>query len=155
MLCNNRHYHCPLQHRLSLIEGPPGTGKTHLLGWILVALILHAQEQGRPLRIAVSALTHQAIDQVLKQSGRARQTTRLSKLSRPMLQIGTVGFDRAYGVEPLADVETLAEFPYAILGAARDLASISFLKVSKGLSRRYLIGLCLMRHLKCSFPRPC
>ncbi|WP_300462353.1 DEAD/DEAH box helicase [Desulfobacula sp.] len=56
----------PFQYRTSMIQGPPGTGKTHLLGWILIALILQAYEAKRPLRIGVSALTHQAIDTVLK-----------------------------------------------------------------------------------------
>ncbi|MCU7837611.1 MAG: DEAD/DEAH box helicase [gamma proteobacterium symbiont of Taylorina sp.] len=55
----------PFSSNLSLIEGPPGTGKTHLLGWMLIALFLQAQSQGKPLRIVVSALTHQAIDHVL------------------------------------------------------------------------------------------
>ncbi len=55
----------PFRSRLGLIEGPPGTGKTHLLAWMLIALILEAAEAGRPLRLAVSALTHQAIDNVL------------------------------------------------------------------------------------------
>ncbi|NIA19426.1 MAG: AAA family ATPase, partial [Xanthomonadaceae bacterium] len=55
----------PFHSALSLISGPPGTGKTHLLGWILIALIRHAQASGSRLRIAVSAVTHQAIDQVL------------------------------------------------------------------------------------------
>ncbi|CCK79841.1 AAA domain-containing protein [Desulfobacula toluolica] len=56
----------PFQYRTSLIQGPPGTGKTHLLGWILIVLILQAHEAKKPLRIGVSALTHQAIDTVLK-----------------------------------------------------------------------------------------
>ncbi|XOF34312.1 MAG: DEAD/DEAH box helicase [Candidatus Electrothrix sp. YB6] len=55
----------PFCHALSLIQGPPGTGKTNLLGWILIALVRHAQARDEPLRIAISALTHQAIDQVL------------------------------------------------------------------------------------------
>ena len=56
----------PFQYRTSIIQGPPGTGKTHLLGWMLIALIMQAHEEKRPLRIGVSALTHQAIDTVLK-----------------------------------------------------------------------------------------
>ncbi|MFK5951569.1 MAG: DEAD/DEAH box helicase [Desulfobacterium sp.] len=56
----------PFTYNTSMIQGPPGTGKTHLLGWILIALILQAHDAGKPLRIGVSALTHQAIDSVLK-----------------------------------------------------------------------------------------
>jgi replicative superfamily II helicase len=55
----------PFRSRLGLIEGPPGTGKTHLLACLLIALILDAAHTGRPLRLVVSALTHQAIDNVL------------------------------------------------------------------------------------------
>ncbi|WP_462270842.1 DEAD/DEAH box helicase, partial [Desulfobacter sp.] len=56
----------PFQYRTAMIQGPPGTGKTHLLGWIIIALIREAHEAGKPLRIGISALTHQAIDTVLK-----------------------------------------------------------------------------------------
>ncbi len=56
----------PFQYQTGLIQGPPGTGKTHLLGWIIISLILEAHNAGRPLLIGVSALTHQAIDTVLK-----------------------------------------------------------------------------------------
>jgi len=56
----------PFQYRTSMIQGPPGTGKTHLLGWILIGLILEAHATQQPLRIGVSALTHQAIDTILK-----------------------------------------------------------------------------------------
>ena len=56
----------PFQYRTAMIQGPPGTGKTHLLGWIIIALVLEAHEAGKPLRIGISALTHQAIDTVLQ-----------------------------------------------------------------------------------------
>ncbi len=106
----------PFKHRLSLIEGPPGTGKTHLLGWILIALILHAQEDGRPLRIAVSALTHQAIDQVLKKVCALVEQHGLQGFPAQCFKLGRWDLAEC-GVEPLEDVETLAESPYAIVGA--------------------------------------
>ncbi|NOX32933.1 MAG: Lhr-like helicase, partial [Deltaproteobacteria bacterium] len=37
-----------------------------MLGWILIALIMQAHDARRPIRIGVSALTHQAIDNALK-----------------------------------------------------------------------------------------
>ena len=55
----------PFHHRIAMIQGPPGTGKTHLLGWILISLVMQAFERGTSLRIGISALTHQAIDNVL------------------------------------------------------------------------------------------
>ncbi|SLM28913.1 DEAD/DEAH box helicase domain protein [Desulfamplus magnetovallimortis] len=55
----------PFHYKAVMIQGPPGTGKTHLLAWILISLIMCAFDRGIPLRIGVSALTHQAIDNVL------------------------------------------------------------------------------------------
>ncbi len=51
---------------LSLIWGPPGTGKTYMLGHLLLAYVLAAQQAGRPVRILVTAFTHYAINNVLK-----------------------------------------------------------------------------------------
>lgn len=51
---------------LSLIWGPPGTGKTYMLGHLLLAYILAARQSGRPVRILVTAFTHNAINNVLQ-----------------------------------------------------------------------------------------
>ena len=112
----------PFRHGLSLIEGPPGTGKTHLLGWILIALIQRAQESGVPLRIAVSALTHQAIDQVLKKVVELVERHGLRDFPGQCLKWGRWAGDEreAEGrvrVEQLVDVEYLAACSYPILGA--------------------------------------
>ncbi|MET0647290.1 MAG: AAA domain-containing protein [Pyrinomonadaceae bacterium] len=51
---------------LTLIWGPPGTGKTHTVAHILAAYALAAQLEGRPLRVLVTAFTHHAIVNVLR-----------------------------------------------------------------------------------------
>ena len=51
---------------LTLVWGPPGTGKTHTVAHIVLALALAAEAQNRPLRVLVSAQSHYAIANVLK-----------------------------------------------------------------------------------------
>ena len=53
---------------LTLIWGPPGTGKTHTVAHILVGYALAAREAGQPLRILVTASTHHAIVNVLRKT---------------------------------------------------------------------------------------
>jgi hypothetical protein len=50
---------------VSLIWGPPGTGKTYLLAWCLLGLAAAARREGRPLRVLVTAATHRATANVL------------------------------------------------------------------------------------------
>lgn len=54
-----------LDHRLTLVWGPPGTGKTTFLAKGLLALGRARAAAGRPTRILVSALTNAAIENVL------------------------------------------------------------------------------------------
>jgi hypothetical protein len=78
----------PFRRPLSLIEGPPGTGKTHLLAWTLIALIQEARALGIPRRIVVSALTHQAIDQVLRKVVALAGQHRLRDFPARCLKVG-------------------------------------------------------------------
>lgn len=50
---------------VSLVWGPPGTGKTYLLAWVLLGIAAAARRLGRPCRIGVAAATHRAIANVL------------------------------------------------------------------------------------------
>jgi superfamily I DNA and/or RNA helicase len=113
----------PFSHALSLILGPPGTGKTNLLGWILIALIRHAQANNEPLRIAVSALTHQAIDQVLTKVVKLVNQHTLPDFPGRCCKWGKWDgpeFDEnkdTMQVEPLEDPDQVMRSPHLILGA--------------------------------------
>ncbi len=101
---------------LALIEGPPGTGKTWLLAWIIIALLDQAHARKQPLRIAVTALTHNAVDTLLhrfqKHQGqmRGRRATPCFKWGRPARQLEE-------RVPSLDDPEFLKEQPRVVLGA--------------------------------------
>jgi superfamily II DNA/RNA helicase len=71
----------PFRENIALIEGPPGTGKTHLLVWTLIALVAHAHASGRPIKILVTAQTHQAIDQILKKVAITLSSTNVNQVS--------------------------------------------------------------------------
>lgn len=65
------------QQPLSLVWGPPGTGKTHTLAHMLVGYALAARRLGRPVRVLVSAFTHHAIDNVLRKVAELAERYRL------------------------------------------------------------------------------
>lgn len=50
---------------ISLVWGPPGTGKTYLLAWMLIGMAAAAQREGRVCRVLVTAATHRAVVNVL------------------------------------------------------------------------------------------
>lgn len=51
--------------RAGLVLGPPGTGKTHLLAWLIVGYVLARRRAGLPARVFVSAFTRNAIGNLL------------------------------------------------------------------------------------------
>eukprot|EP01132_Coremiostelium_polycephalum_P000785 gene785-976_t len=54
-----------LHHRMQLVRGPPGTGKTHFLALVVLIFMECYQRKGLPFSVAISALTHTAIDTLL------------------------------------------------------------------------------------------
>jgi DNA replication ATP-dependent helicase Dna2 len=68
-----RAWRAALDQRLTLIWGPPGTGKTYLLAWALMGVAAAARAEKRPCRILVTAATHRAITNVLSRASRELQ----------------------------------------------------------------------------------
>ncbi|MGK0290524.1 MAG: putative RecB family nuclease, partial [bacterium] len=111
----------PFQHKLSLIEGPPGTGKTHLLGWILIAMFIHAKETHQPLRIAVSALTHQAINGVLQKVVNLLNEHQLRDFPARCIKWGSnnqeeINSEELFQVEYSDHSKDLLNSPYVLVG---------------------------------------
>src|SRR3546814_5067871 len=48
-----------------LVLGPPGTGKTHLLSWLILGYIHARRAAGLPARVYVTAFTRNAIGNLL------------------------------------------------------------------------------------------
>src|SRR5262245_55418374 len=53
--------------RLSLLWGPPGTGKTTVLAGVILGWIEHAWRNSHPITIGVGASNYNAIDNVLRE----------------------------------------------------------------------------------------
>lgn len=55
-----------VDHKVTAVWGPPGTGKTHFLAALIVGFCRASARTNRPCRILVTAMTHAAIENVLK-----------------------------------------------------------------------------------------
>lgn len=79
------------ERAVTVIWGPPGTGKTYLLAWILIGMAASAKAAGRPLRVLVSAATHRAIANVVVRI--ARELRRGDPHSAPGTQHSALSVD--------------------------------------------------------------
>jgi superfamily II DNA/RNA helicase len=107
----------PFRERIGLIEGPPGTGKTHVLVWTLIALVAHAQSCNRPIKILVTAQTHRAIDQILKKVAKTLPAADVSSVSLwKYRRFEDLQFSKL-GIDQMQDAATLQQHASLILGA--------------------------------------
>lgn len=60
-------FHDAFSNRISLLWGPPGTGKTTVLAGTILGWIEHYAEEGLPLRVGVGSSNYNAIDNVLNE----------------------------------------------------------------------------------------
>ena len=135
----------PFREKIGLIEGPPGTGKTHLLVWTLIALVAHAKSLNRPIKILVTAQTHHAIDQILKKVAKTIPVANVSDVSLwkygrfDEAQFSKLGIGQMQGSEGF--MTTLALY----LGL-QDLGFINYWRIK--IFHNYLTGLFLMNRHK-------
>lgn len=59
-----------IERGLTLIWGPPGTGKTNTLAAMLHTMVAHAASQRQPLRILVTGPTYKAVEEVIHRTAK-------------------------------------------------------------------------------------
>merc|ERR1719440_192926 len=82
-------YRKMLHKRLLVVDGPPGSGKTHFSASALLRFLLRMRRPGSTTRVLVTAMTHAAIEnlldktvRIIKEEGdRAHQAHRHARLS--------------------------------------------------------------------------
>lgn len=107
----------PFREKIGLIEGPPGTGKTHLLVWTLMALAAHAKFFNRPIKILVTAQTHHAIDQILKKVAKTLPIANISSVCLRKYGRYDEGSFSKLGIGRMQGAEELNACSCLILGA--------------------------------------
>jgi DNA replication ATP-dependent helicase Dna2 len=127
---------------LTLIWGPPGTGKTHTVAHILASYALAAKAEGRPLRVLVTAFTHHAIVNVLRKLAELADAYGIGADTLSVIKL--VGSGNAADEELPARVERVAdesleghlqrETPCVVAGATV-WSAFKAMKKSGGVSR--------------------
>ncbi len=93
------------ERRAGLILGPPGTGKTHVLSWLIAGFRHTRIREGRPARVLVTAFTKNAIGNVLDAVA-ARQAAHAPGQTDPVYLGEPPASGLAAGVEVLGRGET-------------------------------------------------
>ncbi|MED3717990.1 AAA domain-containing protein [Geobacillus thermodenitrificans] len=104
-----------LRYTLTLVWGPPGTGKTHFIAAALRLLMAIYEKRGRRLAILISGFTHAAIENCLN---KIKELAPQGKVS--IAKLGAVQTENAKGIIELADGEVwewLDSGRHCVLGA--------------------------------------
>jgi len=107
-----------IESRLTLVWGPPGTGKTHFLANAVLSLVKARKEHGKRIRVGVAAFTHAAIENLLVKVQDSVEGFGLTA-ALPIYKlrsIHTPGGKRCLEVLPHDRVETVVGYPSLLLG---------------------------------------
>lgn len=100
-------------NRLTLVWGPPGTGKTYFIAKALLRLAWARGGAGLGLRVAVAAFTHAAIENLLREILDIGQRD----VSVPVYKLGHVVTPRGAGIELLEPSQVASSrAPLAVFG---------------------------------------
>jgi len=105
-----------LNHSLTLLWGPPGTGKTHFLAMEILILLESHRRAGRPLRVLVTGFTHAAIENCLFKLADLRARTGIAAEVAKLGEIQREGGGDLGEVEPEAGPAFLHAHPQCVLG---------------------------------------
>ncbi|WP_214083904.1 bifunctional RecB family nuclease/DEAD/DEAH box helicase [Methanoculleus sp.] len=105
-------------NRLTLVWGPPGTGKTHFLAAAILSLVKARRAHGERIRVGVTAFTHAAIENLLvKVQGSVDEFGLAAGLPIYKLKdVRTPGGERSLEVLPHDRAETVVGYPSLLLG---------------------------------------
>lgn len=104
-----------LHHTLTLVWGPPGTGKTHFIASALLLLMKIYEKMGRKLTILISGFTHAAIENCLQ---KIREMNKAGNVK--LAKLGPIQTEKAKGVAEVSDDDLgqwLASGRHCVLGA--------------------------------------
>lgn len=108
-----------LDHSLTLVWGPPGTGKTHFLAATVLNMLSAARASGAGMRVLITAYTHAAIENCLRKLADLQEH---AAAKAPVVKLGPVQTraGQGAGIEsvPVRDTHYwLARDPVCVAGA--------------------------------------
>ncbi|HYF80155.1 MAG TPA: AAA domain-containing protein [Symbiobacteriaceae bacterium] len=117
-----------LDRSLTLVWGPPGTGKTHFLAMSVLILLAAYRQANLPFRILVSAFTHAAIENCLQKLDTLQGAAGLGAEIVKLGQIKTQGCEHLEWIAPERAGRYLQEHQRCVVGGT----TYAMLKAFKG-----------------------